>query len=97
MSTTDPDLWKCPRCGLPLRICGGNCRRRAGRKWRGVLAAGVALALLATPAQAGCHCLPVEPEPVVPIVGPGIGPCSSDAPHWCYPQQVWLPILAVAP
>ena len=87
MATTDPDLWKCPRCDLPLRICGGNCRRRAGRKWRGALATGVMLALLASPVRAQ--------EP--PIIGPGIGPCNDRTPYLCDPHQVWLPLLAVAP
>jgi hypothetical protein len=85
MKTTDPDLWTCKRCGLRLRDCRCSYRRIAG-----VLgAAGVMLALLATPMQA-------QTAPP-PIIGPGAGPCHSDTPHWCYAHQVWLPLVAVAP
>lgn len=90
---TDPDMWTRKRCGLRLRDCRCAYRRRRGV----LLAAGVALALLATPVQAQCGCEgEPAPEPVVPIVGPGIGACSSDAPHWCFPQQVWLPLTMEA-
>lgn len=88
MGTTDPDMWRCARCGLRLR----DCRCCYGG---GVLLAmlfSVAVMLLATPVRAQCDC-ELVPEPI--IVGPG--PCHSDMPHWCYPHRVWLPILAVAP
>lgn len=82
MRTTDPEIWKCPRCGLPVRICGGNCQR-SRRRWRtGVLTAGMALALLATPLQAQT------------IVGPG--PCHSDTPWGCYWHRVLLPMISTA-
>ena len=46
MKTTDPDLGKCKRCGLPLSRC--KCRGVAAK----VVIVGVALALLAMPLQA---------------------------------------------
>jgi hypothetical protein len=82
MRTTDPDLWKCKRCGLPMSRC--KCRGVAAR----VFVFGVALALLATPIQAQCDC-EIVPEPIIGI------PCNSDAEYLCYDYQIYLPILEV--
>lgn len=83
MKTTDPDLWKCKRCGLPLLFC--KCRGVVTR----VFVFGVALALLAMPIQAQCDC-EIVPEPIIGT------PCNSDAPHACYDHQIYMPIVTAA-
>ena len=72
---TDPDMWTCKRCGLRLRDCRCAYRRRRGV----LLAAGVALALLATPVAAQ-------------QIGPG--PCHSDTLWGCYANRLYLPVVA---
>ena len=83
MKTTDPDLWKCKRCDLPLSRC--KCRGIAAR----VVAFGAALALLAAPIQAQCDC-EIVPEPIIGT------PCNSDAPHACYDHQIYMPMVSTA-
>lgn len=83
--TTDSDLWKCKRCGLPLSSC--RCSGYPRRTKAAVMA--LALALLMTQgAQAQCGC-ESTPEPIIGT------PCNSDAPHTCYDYQVYLSVIKV--
>lgn len=79
---TSPDLWRCPRCGLPARICGGACQRRAHK----IASAALALVLLAAPLHA-----PHTDDAPGPIIAPG--PCHSDTPWGCYPYRLFVPLL----